>query len=106
MLLRVSYGGGKAFAMFYRFDGKLRRKTLGWFPAMSLAEAREAGARLAALSRWGRTLVERRSRRATPLRPSSLSGFRRDKRDAKPTTVYQIEGALKHDVLPLWGGRD
>ena len=42
LLLRVSYGGGKAFAMFYRHGGKLRRLTLGWHPAMTLAEAREA----------------------------------------------------------------
>ena len=40
--LRVSYGGGKAWGMFYRHGGKLRRLTLGLYPAMGLAEAREA----------------------------------------------------------------
>ena len=28
--------------MFYRHRGKLKRLTLGWHPAMTLAEAREA----------------------------------------------------------------
>jgi integrase len=40
--LRVSYGGGKSFVFFYRIGGRLRRMTLGTYPAMSLADAREA----------------------------------------------------------------
>jgi integrase len=40
--LRVSYGGRKAWSMFYRYGGKLNRLSLGIYPAMSLAEAREA----------------------------------------------------------------
>src|SRR5262245_61922726 len=43
LALRVSYGGQKAWTFFYRLHGgKLRRLTLGHFPAMGLAEARDA----------------------------------------------------------------
>jgi integrase len=48
LALRVSYGGGKSWAFFYRYglnsDGKprLRRMRLGIYPAMSLAQSREA----------------------------------------------------------------
>ena len=42
LALRVSYGGGKSFVFFYRHGGRLRRMTLGTYPALSLAEAREA----------------------------------------------------------------
>src|SRR4029453_552641 len=42
LALRVSYGGAKAWTFFYRLHGKLRRMTLGRFPAMSLPEARDA----------------------------------------------------------------
>src|SRR5215469_9257650 len=47
--LRVSYGGAKAWVYFYRLHGKLRRLSLGRFPAMSLEQARDAwrAARLA-----------------------------------------------------------
>jgi Arm DNA-binding domain len=42
LALRISYGGGKSFVYFYRIGGKLRRMTLGTYPAISLAQAREA----------------------------------------------------------------
>jgi hypothetical protein len=41
LALRVSYGGGKSWVFFYRIAGRLRRMTLGTYPALSLAEARE-----------------------------------------------------------------
>ena len=42
LALRVSYGGGRSWVYFFRADGRQRRLTLGVYPAMSLAEAREA----------------------------------------------------------------
>tara|TARA_Y100000031_G_scaffold148940_1_gene185950 strand:+ start:675 stop:1919 length:1245 start_codon:yes stop_codon:yes gene_type:complete len=38
--LRVSPKGAKSWIMFYRLGGKLRRLTIGRFPALSLADAR------------------------------------------------------------------
>jgi integrase len=31
--------------------------------------------------------------------------LKRDKRDVRASTMYQIEGALRRDVLPVWGSR-
>lgn len=42
LALRVSYGGGKSWTYHYRIQGKQRRMTLGAFPMMTLADAREA----------------------------------------------------------------
>src|SRR6185437_14074884 len=42
LALRISYGGGKSFVFFYRIGGKLRRMTLGTYPALSLDDAHEA----------------------------------------------------------------
>ncbi|MGO8839882.1 MAG: Arm DNA-binding domain-containing protein [Methyloceanibacter sp.] len=42
LALRIGHGGAKSFQMFYRSGGKLRRETLGRWPAISLADAREA----------------------------------------------------------------
>ena len=106
LLLRVSYGGGKAFAMFYRHGGKLRRLTLGLHPAMTLAEAREAwrdARRLVALGQDpGHTPIKTSDTVANVV----AEWIKRDKRDARPSTIYQIERALRYDVLPRWGGRD
>jgi integrase len=42
LALRISYGGGRAWVYFYRVHGKLRRLTLGTYPALGLVGAREA----------------------------------------------------------------
>jgi integrase len=39
--VRITDKGTKAFQLMYRFRGKLRRKTLGQYPLVTLAEARE-----------------------------------------------------------------
>lgn len=45
--LRASYGGRLAWVVMYRFHGRKRRLTLGTYPALSLADARDR-AKLAA----------------------------------------------------------
>jgi len=41
LALRLSYGGTRAWTYHYRIGGRLRRMTLGTFPKMTLAEARD-----------------------------------------------------------------
>ena len=106
LLLRVSYGGGKAFAMFYRHGGKLRRLTLGWHPAMTLAEAREAWREARRLVAMGQDPGHAPVRKGDTFTAVVSEWIKRDKRDAKPSTIYQIEAALRRDVLTLWGSRE
>ena len=47
LYLVVQPSGARSWAFRYRFGGKTRKLTLGRFPALSLAEAREAGRRAA-----------------------------------------------------------
>jgi integrase len=49
---RISYGGGRSWIYMYRANGKQRRLTLGTYPALGLAEAREAW-------RTARTAIDR-----------------------------------------------
>ena len=42
LALRLSYGGNRSWVFFYRINGRLRRMWLGTYPALSLADAREA----------------------------------------------------------------
>jgi integrase len=106
LLLRVSYGGGKAFAMFYRHGGKLRRLTLGLHPAMTLAEAREAWRDTRRLVAMGQDPGRAPVRTSDTVANVVAEWIKRDKRNARPSTIYQIERGLRYDVLPRWGGRD
>ena len=42
LALRISYGGARTWVYFYRLFGKQKRMTLGRWPSMSLAAARDA----------------------------------------------------------------
>jgi hypothetical protein len=52
--VRLSYQGSKSWFGMTRLDGKLIRVTLGRFPALSLAEAREEARRVANLAGTGK----------------------------------------------------
>src|SRR5215468_6867997 len=65
LALRVSYGGARAWAYMFRAHGKLRRITLGRWPAMSLSEARDAW-------REARKAVDRGE---NPARPKPADAF-------------------------------
>src|SRR5262245_53108339 len=52
--VRLSYQGSKSWFVMTRLDGKLMRVTLGRFPALSLAEAREEARRVAKLAEEGK----------------------------------------------------
>jgi hypothetical protein len=41
MFVAVSTAGGKTFRLAYKFQGKAQQLTLGMYPTISLAEARE-----------------------------------------------------------------
>ena len=103
--LRVSYGGSKVWSMFYRHGGKLRRRTLGIYPAMSLAEAREAWRETRRLVAMGQDPGRVSAKRSDTVASVVEEWLKRDKRDAKPSSIYQTRTALARDVLPVWGER-
>ncbi len=106
--LRVSKAGRKSWVLMYRVDGRKRRLTLGTFPALSLAAARDA-ARLAQLdiARGNDPAAERAATRGD--RQQSVAALaeeyldrhaRRHKRSWR-----QDERLLSVEVLPAWGSR-
>ena len=104
LALRLSYGGGKSWVYFYRIGGKLRRLTLGTYPALGLAEAREA---------WRKARQEAQSGRdpATKIIGGSATDFRsvfeewlkRDQEGNKSKAI--VAQKLEKDVLPFWQHR-
>ena len=101
----MSYGGSKVWSMFYRHGGKLRRRTLGIYPAMSLAEAREAWRETRRLVAMGQDPGRVSAKRSDTVASVVEEWLKRDKRDAKPSSIYQTRTALARDVLPVWGER-
>lgn len=98
---RISHGGAKSFVYFYRVHGKLRRMTLGRWPAMSLAEAREAW-------REVRKAVDRGEDPAATKPSNEFSAvadewLQRDQ--GENSSRDEVERALNHDVKPKWAGR-
>jgi integrase len=103
--LRVSYGGGKAWSMFYRHGGKLRRLTLGLYPAMGLSEAREAWRETRKLVAMGQDPAQSTIKAGDTINAVIEDWLKRDKRDVKASSLYQTRSAINRDVLPVWNGR-
>jgi integrase len=103
--LRVSYGGRKAWSLFYRLNGKLSRVSLGIYPSTSLAEAREA---------WRET----RKQVAAGIDPSQAKGAARlstgfsevvrewlVRDQAGNKSAAAIARLMETTFIPLWGTR-
>jgi len=73
LALRISYGGRRAWVMHYRINGKQRRMTIGRYPEVGLADARQKW-------REARTLVEE----------GVDPAHRNDEASAVPTTVREV----------------
>jgi integrase len=106
LALRVFYGGSKSWTFFYRIGGRLRRTSLGTYPAMSLLEARDA---------WR----DARQSVAKGIDPSPRHGtsrtdtfgdvvaewMRRDQVKNRASTIYQTNRLIEVNLLPVWGSR-
>lgn len=110
LILRVTPGGIKTWALIYSHGRKKRRLTLGEFPAITLAKARELA--LEALSRiaqghdpQGQKLAERRGRldalSFNKLADAWLEKHARVK--LKPTAVVEYERMIDADLRPSIG---
>jgi len=109
LYVRVLPSGNKSWVYRYRFDGRPRRMTLGGYPGISLAEAREKhGAAMMEVQRG--------------IDPGAALQAKKAKRKAMPTfkdllsEIWEIElrhkksglgtkKLLEKDVIPVWGNR-
>jgi integrase len=103
LALRVSYGGAKAWVYFYRLHGKLRRMSLGRFPAMSLEEARDAwrASRLAVGK--GESPAHLRPTTADTFAATAEEWLKRDQ--GRNRSVAEVRRVIARDVVPVWGER-
>ena len=101
LALRISYGGSRSWVYFYRWRGKQRRLTLGPWPAVELAEARDA---------WR----EVRKKLAKGEEPTAATAAGADlfanvvaewlKRDQAGNRSHdEVKRILEKEAVPLWG---
>lgn len=103
LALRCSYKGAKTFVHVYRFNGKLHRATLGRFPAMSLADAREAWRR-------GREAIERgdnpaKQKAANPDTFAAVAAEWLKRDQATNRSAADVARRIAREATPLWGER-
>ena len=102
LALRVSYGGAKTWIYLYRLRGKLKRMTLGRYPALSLSDARQAW-------RNANTTLGRGDDPAKP--PPAVESFEAVaedwlKRDqGKNRSVGEVKRVIERELKPAWEGR-
>jgi integrase len=104
LALRVSYGGGKSWAFFYRTGGKLRRMSLSTYPALGLADAREAWREARQDAAQGRDPKRKRSLPAQDFPAVLDEWFKRDQ--AKNRSRDAVRRMFAKDVLPAWSHRN
>lgn len=105
LALRVSYGGRKAWTYFYRYGSKLKRLSLGTYPAMSLAEAREAWRKAKEARDAGKDPAAERKREtgATDFEGVLAEWLKRDQ--AGNRSHKAVKRLIDKDATPAWGGR-
>jgi len=109
LVLRVLPTGKKVWSYRYMIDGKPKRFTLGYYPSLSLAEAREKHA--LALQDVGKKIdpeakaqEEKAKRKASPTFQDLFDEFWERELQHSPTAAERRRLVIK-DALPAWAAR-
>jgi integrase len=103
LALRVAPSGAKSWGWRYRApDGRQRRLTLGVYPKVSLADARERQAAARRLLALGKDPSDDRPSRETV---ADLAEVYLERHGRGMRTRHEEERRLRRDVLPTLGGR-
>jgi integrase len=113
LALRITENGGKSWCAFYRFRGRLRRFTIGGYPAIKPAQARsEAAAALERVRQGVDPAEEKKSRRDMRTPETDTFGAvahdyleRHLNKNNRESTFLEAKRDLEHDALPKWRNR-
>ncbi|MEE8275163.1 MAG: integrase arm-type DNA-binding domain-containing protein, partial [Alphaproteobacteria bacterium] len=111
--LRVTDRGWKSWALMYRHRGKLRRLTLGTYPALGLLKARRAarGALEAVADGTDPAIAKREARRRDETEKHGTFAavaedfLNRHGKTLRPRSLEEVERPFKKWLLPRWGDR-
>ena len=113
LALRITDSGHKSWSLFYRAGGRLRRWTIGSYPAFDPAAARKAAS--SALHRLAEGIDPGEEKRVRRNAPKPLADDfasvareylqRQVKRNTAESTFKETARILEQDVIPEWGKR-
>jgi integrase len=103
LALRISYGGARTWVYFYRLHGKQRRLTLGRWPALSLAEARDEWRAARKTVGKGENPAHRKPAAADSFAAVADQWLQRDQ--AHNRSVAEVRRIIERDAKPAWVGR-
>jgi integrase len=109
--IRVSYGGRKAFQVLTRINGKLHRFGLGFYPRVSLADARGRAEQLLRDAAKGISPEDRDAEEQREAQAERLNSFRAvaaefmEDHAKNLRTRDEMQRMIKTDLLPAWGDR-
>jgi integrase len=108
--LRITSNGAKSWVVMYRLDGKLKRETIGGYPAYSLLQARERAK--ASLEMAGRGMDPVEARKAEKQKVAAIKSVREAaetfiKRHAKEKnrSWKEVERVFNVYIVPKMGDR-
>jgi integrase len=113
LALRITANGSKSWSVFYRYKGRLRRLTIGSYPAIKPAQARrEAAAALERVRQGVDPADEKRARRDMRTPETDTFGAlaydyldRYLSKNSAASTFQEAKRDLEHDALPKWRSR-
>ena len=109
--LRISYGGRRTFFVMFRLDGRQVRRSVGTYPALSLAQARDQARDILRDAGKGIDVKEKQAeerRAAARTRRNTFGAVAEEfmvdhAKNLKPTTRDEYRRKLDVDILPHWG---
>ena len=109
--LRVSQDGAKTFMVLYTHRGKKRRRRLGRYPDLSLADARAEAEAVVREAREGRDPIAKKvvdDAKTLKTVADLVEDFitRHVERHNKPSTVRGTSRILRKDIVEPWADRD
>jgi hypothetical protein len=115
LALRVGFGGSRSFEIFYRDPRKLDkqgkpkliRESLGRWPGVSLASARESWRKTREAIAKGESPQNREGAKSPALLFEHIAEewLKRDQAKNRASSLYQLTRALEVDLLPAWRGK-
>ncbi|MGB8991376.1 MAG: tyrosine-type recombinase/integrase [Desulfobaccales bacterium] len=108
--VRVTPQGNKSFVFMYRYQGKLKRMTLGNYPAVSLAEAHKAHAEAKEMLALGiapgaKASTEKEEERKAPTVAGLADEYLEKWAKPRKRSWQADKRILEKDVFPEWGRR-
>jgi integrase len=103
--LRVTANGARSWIVMYERNRRARMLTLGSYPTMPLAEARECGREaLLAAQRGADPASEKQAERAADTWATLCERYLAEdaRKNCKPSTVYDYERIINNALLPKW----